>query len=443
MIFGYPTQTSCWAFLLLFDSILLRLSFRRTPIVRRRFVPQRSSGHTFASHIGAYQYQSAGINFGLSPWNIYGPLDFRLSFYAEIQFRLSARTPAILLGESGGGLVTGGALIGLLAMSVGTGHHVPDWVAAVAGIVLATYFVWSYWHKSEFDHDLVEVPKYANVYVEQVIFEYESLGIATARSSDERASQIIKAYRSDGKTTWGELYGLERLLVQLETTECLRARIIHLRARHAALIGTAAPALPAFDTAKPDADGHLVRAYVESALREVNRLLAVTACRERLRKRRLAYVATIGLFALSALITLAAFLRHMDFQQWIWLVLIPLVGALGGLISSQRRVQSIPSVGESLTDMTNLHFFRSSLTVSAMSGAIFAAILCMLFASGLLSGSLFPTVDLSDRTPFDPSVHMTSADLGRLLIWCFIAGFAERFVPDTLDRLVSRSAKER
>jgi hypothetical protein len=275
-----------------------------------------------------------------------------------------------------------------------------------------------------------------------VIFEYESLGIATAGSSDDRASQIIKTYRANGKTTWGALYGLERLLAQLETTETLRARIIPLRARHAALIGTAGPPLPAFDTSKPDADGHLVRAYVESALREVNRLLAVTACRERLRKRRLAYVATIGLITLGALIAITAFLRHMDFQQWIWLVLVPLVGALGGLISSQRRVQSIPSVGESLTDMTNLHFFRSSLIVSAMSGAIFAAILCMLFASGLLKGSLFPTVDLSVHTPFDPNVHMTSGDLGRLLILCFIAGFAERFVPDTLDRLVSRNAKE-
>ncbi len=348
--------------------------------------------------------------------------------------------------------MSGGALIGLLAIWEGTGHHVPDWVVLVAVIVLAVYFVWLYVHRraegkhtqndasrSEFDHDLVEVPKYANVYVEQVIFEYESLAITTAGYSDERASQIIKTYRTDGKTTWGGLYGLERLLVQLETPETLRARIIPLRARHAALIGTAGPPLPAFDTAKPDADGHLVRAYVESALREVNRLLAVTACRERLRKRRLPYVATIGLIALGTLIALTVFLLHMDFQQWIWLVLVPLVGALGGLISSQRRVQSIPSVGESLTDMTNLHFFGSSLTVSAMSGAIFAAILSMLFASGLVKSILFPTVNLS---PLDPNVHMSSEDLAKLLIWCFIAGFAERFVPDTLDRLVSRSAKE-
>jgi hypothetical protein len=343
--------------------------------------------------------------------------------------------------------MTRGALIGLLSGWKDTGRHVPDWVVLVAAFVLAAYFVWLFVdkrrkHTPKFDHDLVEVPKYANVYVEQVIFEYESLGTTTTGSSDERASQIIKTYRSGEKMTWGELYGLERLLLQLGTIETLRARIIPLRARHAALVGTAGPPLPTFETAKSDSDGHLVRAYVESALREVNRLLAVTACRERLRKRRLAFVAWIGLPIMVVLIVLTAFLRNMVFQQWIWLVLVPLVGALGGLISSQRRVQSIPSVGESLTDMTNLYFYQPSVIVSAMSGAIFAAILCMLFASGLISSNLFPTLDISVHETFVPSVHMTSGDLGKLLIWCFIAGFAERFVPDTLDRLVSRSAKE-
>ena len=101
---------------------------------------------------------------------------------------------------------------------------------------------------------------------------------------------------------------------------------------------------------------------------------------------------------------------------------------------SAPRPQSVPSVGESLTDTTNLHFLGAGLTVSAVSGAIFAAILYLLFASRLLHGGPFPTVDNGDKS---------LEDLAKLLIWCFIAGFAERFVPDALDRLVSRSSKEK
>jgi uncharacterized membrane protein YoaK (UPF0700 family) len=156
--------------------------------------------------------------------------------------------------------------------------------------------------------------------------------------------------------------------------------------------------------------------------------------RERLRKRRLVFVGSIGLLALVALIILTAVLQSLGWRS-LWLVPVPLVGALGGLISSQRRVQDIPSVGESLTDMTNLYFFGRSLAASAMSGAIFAAILYMLFVSGLVGGKLFPKLEA--YVPKSPPV-----DLAKLLIWCFIAGFAERFVPDTLDRLVLRGAKE-
>src|SRR5258707_1300943 len=140
------------------------------------------------------------------------------------------------------GLATSGAFIGLLTCE-GPRNNVPPSVYWVFAIVLASYFTWLvaqgiYMQHSAspsgFDPDMVEVPLYANVYVEQVIGEYESLRSATPASlaaPDPRPGAIIKDYRDFKKTTWGELYRLERLLVQLETPEALRARIVPLRAR--------------------------------------------------------------------------------------------------------------------------------------------------------------------------------------------------------------------
>ena len=229
------------------------------------------------------------------------------------------------------------------------------------------------------------------------------------------------------------MYALEWLLVNFQSDEKRRALVPFLKARLAVLSGTGGQHLPAFDLAKSDSAS--VLAYVESLLREINRLLAVTACRERLRKRRqLRLVWFIGITVLLLLIVLAV-VYHLDCRGVLWTMPVPLMGALGGFISSQRHVQSIASVGESLTDMTNLYFFGSNLTASAISGAVFAAVLFMLFAGGLVQGGLFPKWPVPENGDF-------WQEFAKLLTWSFIAGFAERFVPDTLDHLVARSSKQ-
>jgi hypothetical protein len=70
-----------------------------------------------------------------------------------------------------------------------------------------------------------------------------------------------------------------------------------------------------------------------------------------------------------------------------------------------------------------------------------------MFVGGILKGSIFPEFALvSDVGAQGLSFfHFTwytlpknSEEYGKLFLWAFIAGFAERLVPDSLDRLASK-----
>jgi hypothetical protein len=119
-------------------------------------------------------------------------------------------------------------------------------------------------------------------------------------------------------------------------------------------------------------------------------------------------------------------------------------GAVGGAFSFKRRLQQLPSRGESLTDLVELDS-GSGMYFSPIAGGLFAIVLFGLFASGLAKGAVFP--DFGDAAgaikgllEFSSKLSSVSAEnWGKLLIWSFIAGFAERFVPDTLDRLIART----
>ena len=82
--------------------------------------------------------------------------------------------------------------------------------------------------------------------------------------------------------------------------------------------------------------------------------------------------------------------------------------------------------------------------------AIAALVLYIAFAGDVLQGGVFPKIICRDGQKCD-NLYDTiqnygpnaAVDYARTLLWSFVAGFSERFVPDTLLTLVTKQQENR
>ncbi len=237
---------------------------------------------------------------------------------------------------------------------------------------------------------------------------------------------------------WGEIATLEDKTLALDDESGLRRRAWQIRSRYARLAGK--ERYQAYlSSGPPDEKDPLVTA---DALRaDLRRLLAAThftysmaMVRENNRRRVLDTLLawTLGLCApfLVAFVWLTYF---ADARQGGLLAVVPLLGVLGAYISIQRRLQNTADGGDPVIGVLALHEFNSVLRFPLIAGGVFAVVLYLVLAGEFLTGSLFPE--------FEDGVPRNTVQWANLFIWAFIAGFAERLVPDTLDRLVQQAAQ--
>jgi len=122
-------------------------------------------------------------------------------------------------------------------------------------------------------------------------------------------------------------------------------------------------------------------------------------------------------------------------------------GALGAFCSALIRLYNFTDlpkaiISDQLKGLNSLHLFVYSLVPAAV-GSIAAATLYLIFSGGILQGALFPqfACKTADKICGSFTLFMESwgpkeaTDFAKVLVWGFVAGFAERFVPDTLERL--------
>ena len=119
--------------------------------------------------------------------------------------------------------------------------------------------------------------------------------------------------------------------------------------------------------------------------------------------------------------------------------LVILCGVLGGLISMLRRLQALPAGNTPLLDTIALNAGQFGISLAPTYGGIFAMMLYLIFLSNLPASIIASSVEgvfpkFTDATP------ATTPDAAKLLVWAFVAGFAEQLVPDVLNRLTARNA---
>src|SRR6187402_957305 len=133
------------------------------------------------------------------------------------------------------------------------------------------------------------------------------------------------------------------------------------------------------------------------------------------------------------------------------LVLVTLSGMLGAFFSALTRLYNVDQlslalISPTVSKLNGWHLLMYSF-VPPVVGAIASVVLYVGFVSGLVSGGVFPAMSCKgDGKTCTDLIEVlrvygpTGAnDYGKALIWAFIAGFSERFVPDILQSLVMRS----
>jgi hypothetical protein len=296
------------------------------------------------------------------------------------------------------------------------------------------------------------LPGFGTNYLDHLIGEFVSLkGEAANNCACQLGQQIVDKARQGKTITWGDTYILERavflMLPDLEVHQ--RIWCVEARYREAAGNPTAYDNYLKLDAQHlgPEEKLDHARARLDNLIRELYRLYTVIDCRQEMRKHlsKVTFGFIVVLLSLVALVTGAIW--YFRGPNWTApFAIVFAAGCLGGAVSYVRRLQSLPTHGESLGDLVELTA-GSGVYSSPVLGGLFASVLYIVFAAGLVTGTLFPAlVNPSTASPATTISEflwkiqpLTVEAWAKLLVWSFVAGFAERFVPDTLDHLIARS----
>jgi len=122
-------------------------------------------------------------------------------------------------------------------------------------------------------------------------------------------------------------------------------------------------------------------------------------------------------------------------------------GLVGGFVSIQQRIKNI---GDEELELLSRSWFQ--ILLIPVYGGIFALVLYLALLGGIVNSPIFPHFSIPPfsippsandmKNLFVGTFPETGVDFAKLMFWCFVAGFSERFVPQIIGGAQRDGSKE-
>jgi hypothetical protein len=249
---------------------------------------------------------------------------------------------------------------------------------------------------------------------------------ASEESADEKKGRAKERARPKDCLSWDELYYFELILADHMPSERLRSKIARLRSAYQSIASEKEyseyqSSMPKDLQDPPDPDDEkkdekkgrteeLMRADLKDLLGRIYFKYTILPVREERLTDLAWFAARLCLYSLVILLGTLAVLFILPLIQdflsghqeridisserfaSLTIFVVVVCGAMGGFVSALQRIQSPPTEGDSLYNLSLLFHGSKSVFIAPITGAIFATILYMMFAAGILQGAFFPAI---------------------------------------------------
>jgi hypothetical protein len=282
------------------------------------------------------------------------------------------------------------------------------------------------------------LPQFVQPYYEQLRSDCEAAGIAVAAPPEQGA-------------TWRDLYQMELSLLRVRNEDELRRYAWVVRTRFRNVAGERA--FQAYLNSQPPEPTSVTRdvllADLLTLVRRTYYLTVLAPASETIRQQLLLGAVGISIVVVGIVVLIIAF--HARVGDLLLIVL--LAGGAGGTMSLVQRIQSLPEVDPILLRLSGRGVVIQSLIIPPLTGMIFAVVLYMMFIGKVVSADFIPkftnppdpksvTKGLTFDEFFIGTNPVDAVSYGLMIAWAFVAGFAERFVPDAIGRMTAQRTKQ-